>query len=359
MNWDWEKLQNQRKKPGGYQPPDLGDINERLKHLKNLRVPGGAKWIFVALLVLWGLSGFYIVQPDERGVEKRFGKFTRITDPGPHIHLPFPIESVLKPKVSEIRRVEVGFRSMGREGAPNQYRLVPEESLMLTGDENILDVQFIVQYQISDPVYYLFNVAEQDETIKYVAQASMREVIGNSEIDSALTVGKFAIQTQTRDLMQQVVDRYQGGVRIVAVQLQDVHPPREVVEAFKDVASAREDRSRLINEAEAYRNDILPRARGQAAVVVNAAQAYRESQVLEARGGAEKFLAVVEEYRKAKDVTRQRIYLETMERIMSNSGLEKVILSNQAAGNVVPYLPLDQLAPRPKQDVASGAGGRQ
>ena len=358
MNWDWEKLQSQRRKQGGgYQPPEFGDMNERLKRFKNLRLPGGSKLIFLGLLILWGLSGFYIVQPDERGVEKRFGKFTRITSPGPHIHLPFPIESVHKPKVTEIKRVEVGFRSITRGSIQtDQYRLVPEESLMLTGDENIVDVQFIVQYQIKDPVQYLFNVAEQEGTVKSVAQAAMREVVGNSEIDSALTTGKFVIQTQTRDVMQEVLDRYQAGVRVVAVQLQDVHPPKEVVEAFKDVASAREDKSRLINEAEAYRNDILPRARGQAAIVVNQAQAYKESQVLDARGGAEKFLAVLQEYRKAKDVTRQRMYLETMERIFANSALEKVIISGQTAGNVVPYLPLDKAAPRPKQGVAAAGG---
>ncbi|MFO7594981.1 MAG: FtsH protease activity modulator HflK [Desulfocurvibacter africanus] len=360
MNWDWEKLQGQRRRQG-YQPPEPGEIHDRLKRFSNLRFPGGGKLIILLLVVLWGLSGFYIVQPDERGVEKRFGKFTQITDPGPHIHWPFPIESVHKPKVSEIKRVEVGFRSVARNGTlqPGQYRLVPEESLMLTGDENIVDVQFIVQYQISDPVAYLFNVAEQENTVKYVAQATMREVVGNSVIDSALTTGKFVIQTQTRDLMQEVLDRYQAGVRVIAVQLQDVHPPKEVVDAFKDVASAREDKSRLINEAEAYRNDILPKARGQVAVIVNEAQAYKESQVLDARGGAEKFLAVLTEYRKAKDVTRQRMYLESMERIFSSSGLEKIILSGQTAGNVVPYLPLDKAAPRPKQDAAGGAGGKQ
>lgn len=360
MNWDWEKLQSQRRKPsGGYQPPELSDINERLRRIRNIKLPGGGKLILLAVLLLWGLSGFYIVQPDELGVEKRFGKFTRITEPGPHIHLPFPIESVHKPKVTEVKRVEVGFRSVARNGSvqPGQYRLVPEESLMLTGDENIVDVQFIVQYQIKDPVQYLFNVAEQEGTVKYVAQSAMREVIGNSLIDSALTTGKFVIQTQTRDVMQEVLDRYQAGVRVVAVQLQDVHPPKEVVEAFKDVASAREDKSRLINEAEAYRNDILPRARGQAAVITNEAQAYRQSQVLAARGGAEKFLAVLEEYRKAKDVTRQRMYLETMERILSNAGLEKVIISDRTAGNIVPYLPLDKAAPRLRQDAAGAQTG--
>jgi membrane protease subunit HflK len=355
MNWDWEKLQSQRRRQPGYTPPDMGEMGEKLKRL---RIPGGGKLAVLILLVLWALSGIYIVQPDEVGVVKRFGAFHRQTPPGPHIHWPFPVESVLTPKVTEIRRVEVGFRSGTPSRGPflgNQARQLPDESLMLTGDENIVDVQFIVQYQIKDPVAFLFNVAEQAETIKRVAEAAMREVIGNNKIDSALTTGKVAIQNETETLMQDVLDRYNAGLRIVAVQLQDVQPPKEVIDAFKDVASAREDRARFINEAEAYRNDILPKARGQASVVVNEAQAYEQSQILGAKGGAERFLKVLTEYQKAPEETARRLKLEAQERIFSQGGLEKLVLPDGAASRLLPWLPLPP--PRPAQPAQPAGGG--
>lgn len=347
MNWDWEKLQKQRQgNSGGGTPPGFDDFNEQLKKFKNFRLPGG-KFLFLAVALLWLLSGIYIVEPDEVGVVKRFGEFSRVTTPGPHYHIPYPVESVLTPKVTQIRRIEIGFRSMTRNRSvpfrQGQERGVPDESLMLTGDENIVSLQFIVQYLIKDAQEYLFNVKDVEGTIKNAASAAMREVIGKSKIDDALTTGKQEIQASTRELMQGILDSYKSGISIVAVQLQNVHPPDQVVDAFKDVASAREDKSRLINEAEAYQNDILPKARGQAARIVNAAEAYKQAKIRQSKGDASKFLSVLKEYDKAKDITKQRLYLETMEEILSNPEAEKLILSNEALKKSVPYLPLDRL----------------
>ncbi|SDN59777.1 protease FtsH subunit HflK [Desulfonauticus submarinus] len=339
MNWDWEKLQ-QRKEKNTFQVkgPDFSSFEKKIGNLKS-KLPGGSVLLLIGIL-LWLLSGIYIVEPDEVGVVQRFGKFNRITPPGPHYHLPYPIEKVQTPKVTRIQRVEIGFRTLSKNLISKniQYRLVPEESLMLTGDENIVDVQFIVQYQIKDPQYYLFNIADPEKTVKDAAEAAMREVIGNNDIDSALTTGKLIIQNDTKRLLQEILDRYHSGIRIVAVQLQDVHPPRQVIDAFKDVASAKEDKIRYINEAEAYRNDILPKTRGEVAQILNEAQAYKESVVRKAKGETARFLSVFKEYKRAKDVTRKRLYLETVEKILSNPQINKIILSDKAAKSVVPYL---------------------
>ncbi len=346
MNWDWEKLQKQRQGQGGPTPPGFDDFSDKLKNLKGLKIPGG-KIIALVFVAIWLLSGIYIVAPAEVGVVKRFGEFSRITPPGPHYHIPFPVESVLTPNVEQVRRMELGFRSLNRDRTrtfeQGQSRKVEDESLMLTGDENIVDIEFIVQYKIKDAEEYLFNVKDPDETVKKAAEAAMREIIGKNKVDEALTTGKMEIQNSARQLMQEIMDMYKAGVNVVAVQLANVHPPNEVVEAFKDVASAREDKSRYINEADAYRNDILPKARGQAAVITNQAEAYAEAKVRKAEGDAAKFLAIYEEYSKARDVTRKRLYLETMEKILSNPELEKLILSDDALQKAVPYLPLSRL----------------
>lgn len=298
----------------------------------------------MAILLIWLGSGIYIVQPDEVGVVKRFGAYDRTTDPGPHYRLPYPFESVLTPQVTKIQRIEVGFRSgaSGTLGAGSSTRHVPEESHMLTGDENIVDVQFIVQYKIDDAQAYLFNVANQDKTVKDASEAAMREVIGYNKIDAALTDDKTTIQNDARDQLQRILNSYQSGIRVMAVQLQDVHPPRAVIDAFKDVASAKEDKSRFINEAEAYENDLIPRTRGEVAAIQNQAQAYRESKIRQAQGESDRFTAVLEEYRKAQDITKKRIYLETMEEIMSRPEVEKIIISNESMQRVFPYLPLQR-----------------
>ncbi|XPV76520.1 MAG: FtsH protease activity modulator HflK [Desulfovibrio sp.] len=354
MNWDWDKLQEQKQRQGGTRPggggggipPEFEEMADKFKDFKGFNFPTG-KVLVVIALGLWLLSGIYIVQPDEAGVVKRFGAYDRTTQPGPHYALPFPIESVMTPKVTQIRRVEFGFRSLNRDRnrtfEQGQNRDVPKESLMLTGDENIVDVQFIVQYLIKDAENFLFNVSAQEDTIRNAAEAAMREIIGKSNIDSALTTGKLKISNETKDLMQEILDRYKAGLSVVAVQLQNVHPPAEVIDAFKDVASAREDKSRFINEAEAYRNDILPKTRGQAAAMVNEAEAYKASKIKQSQGEAARFTALLKEYKKAPDVTRKRLYLETMEKVLSNPELEKVILSDDALKKSVPYLPLNQL----------------
>jgi membrane protease subunit HflK len=356
MSWDWDKLQERKQRLGGLPPkPDFEGFGDGFKMFKSqfpiVRV------IVLALLGLWLLSGVYIVEPAEVGVVLRFGAFNRITQPGPHYHMPFPVESVITPRVSKVRRVEVGFRSLGRETQfeQGQFKVVPEESQMLTGDENIVAVQFIVQYQIKDPVEFLFNVSEpgaaqpfgdQAAVVKNAAEAAMREVIGYNKIDSALTTGKLEIQNQARDLLQVILDRYKSGIRVVAVQLQDVHPPKEVLDAFKDVASAREDKSRFINEAEAYRNDLMPRTRGLGAQYQNEAAAYKESVVRKAQGEAQRFLMLLKEYANAKDITKERLFLEAMETILANPKLEKVLLSQAAADKILPYLPLDRVSPK-------------
>ncbi|NLW82592.1 MAG: FtsH protease activity modulator HflK [Desulfovibrionales bacterium] len=356
MNWDWEKLQERRQRQSGPIPgPDLGDLNEKVKQFKQMNLPGWRVVVLAALLI-WLGSGIYIVEPDELGVVRRFGAYDRTTEPGPHYRLPFPFESVETPKVTKIQRIEVGFRggSAPTAGTGSSIRLVPEESLMLTGDENIVDVQFIVQYLIDNAQDYLFNVANQEKTVKDAAEAAMREVIGYNKIDAALTDDKLTIQNDARDLLQRILDSYQNGVKVVAVQLQDVHPPKQVIDAFKDVASAKEDKSRFINEAEAYENDLIPKTRGEVAAIVNEAQAYKEAKVRQSQGESSRFVSVLEEYRKARDVTRKRLYLETMEEILSRPEVEKVIISNESMQRVFPYLPLNRSA-----NPSGGGAGRE
>ena len=354
MNWDWEKLQEkkQRQSKGGggggrTTPPDLGEFMRKFQNFNSFKSP--AVKIGVALVVLlWLASGFYIVRPDEVGVVQRFGAYARTTQSGPHYHLPMPIESVKTPKVTEVKRVEIGFRSRAsRDGGMglSGFREVPEESLMLTGDENLVNVQFIVQYQIKEAKNYLFNIQQQQKTVKDAAEASMRDVIGSNRIDAVLTAEKFEVQSQTKEILQRILDSYNSGIRVTAVKLQDVHPPKEVSAAFKDVASAREDKSRLINRAMGYRNEILPQARGKVASILNQAEAYKETKIRQAKGDSERFEKLLAEYKQAKDVTRRRLYLEAMEDV-----LEKVrstyLLSEATAGSVVPYLPLDKLGTR-------------
>ena len=378
MNWDWDKLQEKRQKQGSNPPPrqpqdyendDMEQEDEapRAKRtpfnngrgpgnggggenpfakIARMRFPNG-RAIFVvvfAIVGLWLLSGIYIINPDEQGVVLRFGKYDRTEGPGPHYAWPAPIESVYKPQVTQVLRGEVGFRSVGQTATfqQGQVRTVPEEASMLTGDENIVNVQFSVQYKISDPVDYLFNVTAPAALVRNAAEAAMREVIGNSLIDSAITDGKLKIQGDATHLLQTVLDRYGAGIQVLAVQLQDVHPPQEVIDAFKDVASAREDKSRIINEAEAYRNELLPKSRGQAAAMVNEAEAYSATRMRTAEGDASRFDALRIEHDKAPKVTEQRLYYEAVEEILSNAG-EKVVMDNPAAGRALPYLTLPGL----------------
>ena len=290
--------------------------------------------IFGIALIFWLFTGVYTVGPDEVGVVQRFGKYDRTVQSGLNYHMPFPIETVKTPKVTEVKRIEVGFRTVGK----NQYRTVERESLMLTGDENIVDAELIVQYKIKDPLNYLFNFIGPELTMREASEASLRTVVGRHNIDEALTSGKLMIQEETKELLQTILDKYETGVQVVAVQLQDVSPPKQVIDSFKDVASAKEDKNRMINEAEGYRNDVIPKARGEAQAMIREAEGFREARISRAEGDVAKFKAILKEYSKAKDVTRERLYLEAMEEILP--GLEKYIVPNGEDGNLLNLLNL-------------------
>lgn len=285
--------------------------------------------IVYVIIGVWILfSSFYTVQADEQGVVKRFGKYNRTEKPGIHLKIPWPIEEVLTPKVTQVKRIEIGFRTID-PGPPTRYREVPEESLMLTGDLNIVNSEFIVQYRIKDAQQYLFNVSDVEGTVKDVAEAAKRQVIGDKEIDYALTVGKAEIQEEVRALIQEILDNYKAGIHIVAVQLQDVGPPQPVIGAFKDVASAKEDRDKFINQAEAYRNEVIPRAEGEAQKLLNEAQAYKGEKINRSSGEAGRFIKILDETKKAEDVTKKRLYLETMESVLS--GMDKFIVDSKSS----------------------------
>uniref|UniRef100_A0A7V3YFZ2 Protein HflK n=1 Tax=Candidatus Caldatribacterium californiense TaxID=1454726 RepID=A0A7V3YFZ2_9BACT len=297
-------------------------------------------YVFLAVVILYFLSGVYVVGPDEVGVVRRLGNYHRTVPPGIHYRLPYPFESVVRPKITEVRRVEIGFRTLS-PGPPPKYALVPEESLMLTGDENIVSCQFIVQFRISDPYQYLFRIKDPEKAVKNAAEAALREVVGKKTIDEVLTTGRAEVQEETRTLLQDILNRYEAGIRVIAVQLQDVQPPQEVVAAFKDVASAREDKVRFINEAEAYRNQILPQARGEAARILKEAEAYKETTIRKAEGEVARFLSVLREYELNPEITRERLRLETLERTLPK--VRKFIFDEEAASQgTLKFLPLSE-----------------
>ena len=291
--------------------------------------------VIIGIVILWLLSGIYIVGPDEVGVVRTFGAFSRVTQSGLNWKFPAPIESVKTPKVTEVKRIEIGFRTL-RNG---QYRTVEKESLMLTGDENIVDAEMIVQYKIKEPVDYLFKIVAPELTVREAAEASLRTVVGRNKIDETLTTGKFTIQEETKIQLQSILDNYQSGIHVVAVQLQDVSPPKEVIGAFKDVASAKEDKNRMINQAEGYRNDVIPKARGEAEAMIRDAEGFKESRVKRAEGDATKFTTILKEYKKAKSITEKRLYLETMEKVLP--GIDKIIIPDKESGNMLNLLNLN------------------
>ena len=291
--------------------------------------------VLIGILVIWLLTGIYVVGPDEVGVVRTFGKFTRVTQSGLNWKFPSPIETANTPKVTEVKRIEFGFRSLKN----GQYRTVEKESLMLTGDENIVDAEMIVQYKIKDPVKYLFNIVEPELTVREAAEASLRTVVGRNKIDETLTTGKFTIQEETKEQVQSILDKYESGIHIVAVQLQDVSPPKEVIGAFKDVASAKEDKNRMINQAEGYRNDVIPKARGEAEAMIRDAEGFKESRIKRAEGDAAKFTTILKEYKKAKSITEKRLYLETMEKVLP--GIDKIIVPDKESGNMLNLLNLN------------------
>lgn len=334
---------------GGSGQDPLDEVVRKAQDQLSRMVPGrGMKsiaLIVLGVLALW--QSVFIVAPDEQGLVKRFGDIVREVESGPHFKIPF-VETVDTPKVEKLHRVEVGFRTdRGRT------QFVPREALMLTGDMNILSLEFIVQYKIKEAKNYLYKVADVEETIHNAAEAAMREVIGKSKIDEALTIGKAQIQQEAQDLLQGVLDQYLAGVQVATIQLQDVNPPEAVAAAFKDVASAKEDREKLINQAHGYRNDLIPRAKGEAAQGINQAKGAAQSRIARAEGEANYFLQTLKEYKGAKEVISKRVYIETMEDVMTNT--EKVILDSNAGKNVLPYLPLDRLS-RPRGETGMQGG---
>ena len=351
----------------GPTPPDLEEILRRGQDRLRRVLPGGNlggrgfALIVLGVLALWGFSGFFRVEPDELGVVLRFGKQVREVQPGLNYHLPYPIEKVLTPKALRINKIDIGMRIVDdlRRGG-TATRDVPEESLMLTGDENIVDVDFSVLWKVKPTGVgdYLFNIQNPEGTVKAVAESAMREVIGRSEIQPILTGARQTIENAVQELMQRTLDHYGAGILVQQVQLQKVDPPSQVIDAFRDVQAARADLERAINEAQTYANRVVPEARGRVAQITQAAEAYKQQTVAEATGQTARFLKIYEEYKKAPDVTRERMYLETMERILG--GTDKIILDSGVGGSsVVPYLPLNELT-RPAQPRSqSQSGGRQ
>jgi membrane protease subunit HflK len=341
----------------GSQPPNIEEILRRSQDRLRRFIPRGGKGrgrgfaiALAALFALWIASGFYRVEPDEQGIVLRFGAYDRTTSPGLNYHLPAPIESALTPKVTRVNRVEVGFRVSSAGGQARGTEL-PEESLMLTGDENIVDINFIVLWVIKDAKDYLFNIRNPDGTVKSAAESAMREVIGRTEIASAFAEGRGKIETGTQALLQEILDSYNAGVEIQNVQLQKVDPPGPVIDAFRDVQSAKIDQQRLINEAQAYRNNLVPVAHGDASRIVQESEAYRQQVTLAAQGDAARFLSVYQSYKAAEDVTARRLYIETMQSILASTS--KIIIDKSASGSgVVPYLPLPQLLQPPAGPVA-------
>jgi membrane protease subunit HflK len=328
--------------------------------LKNV-LPGGSLgsrgFIIVALIAvaLWFASGVFFVQPDEIGVVLRFGKVVREAQPGPNYHLPYPVEAVLTPKALQVRKIDIGMRIVDDLRRGTTVRDVPEESLMLTGDENIVDVDFSVLWTIKPKGVgdYLFNIQNPEGTVKAVAESAMREVIGRSEIQPVLTGARQNTETAVQELMQKTLDQYSAGVQVSQVQLQKVDPPLQVIDSFRDVQAARADLERAQNEAQTYANKTVPEARGRASKIFQDADAYKSQTVAEATGQTSRFSQIYEQYKKAPDLTRKRMYLETMERIFA--GTDKIILDSggQSGSGVVPYLPLNELR-RPQGQQQSG-----
>ena len=336
---------------GGQTPPDLQELLRRGQEQLRRFAPGGGSFggtgiafLLLAGVLLWMLSGFYTVQTNEVGINMVFGKYAGKTAPGLNYNWPYPIGAVLKPKVADRNAIDIGSRfNEDRNRSLERSVDVPEESLMLTGDENIADVKFRVIWQI-DPVKpedFVFNIRRPEETIKAVGESAMREIVGRSQIQRILTSDRKIIEPATQELMQRVLNDYKAGVLVLQVQLLSVDPPAQVISAFRDVTAAQQDLQRLRNEAEAYANKVVPEARGASEKIKQDAEAFREQTVAEAKGQASRFSQVYTQYKLNPQVTRERIFLETMERVLS--GADKIILDQNAGSGVVPYLPLGEL----------------
>ena len=336
---------------GGPTPPNIDEIIKKIQDLIKKFIPGNGsskKPIILGLVIviaIWAFSGLYRVLPDEQGIVLRFGKFVSTTQPGLNYHIPYPVETVLTPKVTKVNRVDVGFRAASDTGRTSGIADVSEESLMLTGDENIVNIDFSVFWVIKDAGKFLFKIQSPVVTVKATAETAMREVVARSKLQSILTEGRSKIEIETQSIMQGLLDEYESGIQITQVQTQKSDPPDEVIDAFRDVQAARADMERSKNEAEAYQNDVIPRARGDAAKILQEAEAYKKKVIAMSEGEASRFLSIYNEYKLAKRVTQERMYLETMERVLAD--IDKVIIDRKAGG-VVPYLPLPELTKKSK-----------
>jgi modulator of FtsH protease HflK len=300
-------------------------------------------WLVGILIGAWLVSGFYVVNPGEVGVIRRFGKEVHKAQPGLNYRIPWPVDNVNIVNTERIRRIEIGFRST--QGYSQRGQRPISESLMLTGDENIVDAQMIIQYQVRDPSKFLFRLRNPEETLHMAAEVALRSIIGQTTIDDALTVGRTKIQSDTQLFLQRLMDDYQSGILVTEVKLQVVDPPEQVKDAFHEVVRAREDRERLINQALGYQEDLIPRARGQAQKILREAEGYNEERVLKAQGDAARFLELYEEYQKAKRVTRDRMYLETVGRILPQS--EKLVVDSGMNVTLLPIMPMAPSASGP------------
>jgi membrane protease subunit HflK len=334
----------------GSQPPDLEEMLKRSQdRMKQVMHGGGIPGPLMFLAAIVGCvfiawyAFFFRVNPDELGVVMRFGEFVRQEPPGLHFRWPYPVEEVVLPQVTRQNIIEVGMRSgtSSRGFSSGVAQDVKEESLMLTGDENTVDIDFVVYWRIRDAEQYLFNIQNPDNTVKEVAESAMREVVGQSNIQQIMTEARQKTEAAVQTLIQDTLDYYQAGIQIDQVTLQKVDPPSEVIDAFRDVQAARADKEKLQNEAFGYANKVIPEAKGEAERILQGAEGYKQQTVAEATGQTARFLKVYDEYKKAPDVTRRRMYLETMERVFGGS--DKIILDSKSGQGVVPYLPLDQL----------------
>ena len=342
MDWEeWQKSRQKNKGPVGNNLPKLGDA------FKNVKMPGGGRLLIViplALVVLWAASGFFTVEPAEVGLVKRFGAYVRLVEPGLNYHAPVPIETVIKVNTKRTNRIEIG----GNSGTN-------EETMMLTKDENIADIKFVVQYVVNNSQEYAFNVFNAEKAIIDAATSAMREVIGRNTIDDALTNKRLDIQQDTMETLQAMLNKYDIGVQVTSVELQDVHVPREVSQAFREVTSAKEDSVRSINEATGYANKIDSESKGEAFAIEAAAKAYSTQRINQAIGDTARFKALVTEYKKAPEITRQRLLLEAMDQIMPRA--DKVVLSGDIGQSLLPHIGLKpQTSSTPAAPATDGAG---
>ncbi len=335
------------------QPPNIEEMLRRSQERFRRMMPGGmgaGRGLLIALLVVlvvWMLTGIYRVQPGEQGVELLFGRFVKVTTPGLNFWFPAPIGEVMTPNVEQTNQITVGFRGdvANLRNGISRERDVPQESLMLTSDQNIIDIDFVVQWRISNAADYLFNIRDPQGTVKLAAESAIREVMGQTPLEDALTIRRQEVDDRTRQLLQNILDLYGAGIQIAEVRQLKVDPPGEVIDAFNDVQRARQDKDRSVNEANAYRNDIIPRARGQAETIIQAATAFKEQVVREAEGEAQRFLSVLAAYQAGEQITIRRLYLERMQEVLGNT--DKVIIDSPEGGQgVIPYLPLPEIQRR-------------